>query len=77
MPTLAKRTSKNQLTLPKAIADRFPGVDYFEVTAETDRIVLRPVRLGQADEVRERLAEAGIGPEDVEAAIKAVRRARP
>ena len=77
MPTLAKRTSKNQLTLPKAIADRFPGVDYFEVTAETDRIVLRPVRLGQADEVRERLAEAGIGPEDVEAAIKGVRRARP
>jgi hypothetical protein len=28
---LAKKTSKNQITLPKAIADRFPGVDYFDV----------------------------------------------
>lgn len=77
MATLAKRTSKNQLTLPKPVADRFPGVDYFEVTLEDDRIVLRPVRLGQADEVRERLADAGIGPDDVDAAIRAARRSRP
>lgn len=76
MPTLTKRTSKNQLTLPKAVADRFPGIEYFEVTAEIDRIVLRPVRFGQADEVRERLAAAGIGPRDVEEAIRAARRGR-
>jgi hypothetical protein len=77
MPVLAKKTSKNQLTLPKAVAERFPGVDYFEVSAEADRIVLRPLRLGQADEVRERLAEAGIGPDDVRAALRAARRKRP
>ena len=76
MPTIAKKTSKNQLTLPKAVAERFPGVDYFEVAAEEDRIVLRPVRLGAADEVRERLAEAGIGPEDVAKAIAWARRKR-
>ena len=31
---LAKLTSKNQLTLPKAIASAFPGVSYFEVTEQ-------------------------------------------
>lgn len=69
MPILAKKTSKNQLTIPKAVADRFRGVEYFEVSAEMDRIILRPVRLGQADEVRERLAAAGITDEDVSSAI--------
>ena len=38
----AKRTVKNQITLPKAIVSRFPGVEYFEVTAERDRIILAP-----------------------------------
>ncbi len=77
MPTLAKKTSKNQLTLPKAVADRFPGVEYFEVSADEDRITLKPVRLGQADEVRERLAETGLGADDIAAAIRAARRHRP
>lgn len=77
MPTLAKRTSRNQLTLPKAVADRFPGVEYFEVSADEDRITLKPVRLGLADEVRERLAEAGLGADDVAAALRAARRRRP
>lgn len=77
MTTLAKKTSKNQLTLPKAVVDEFPGVDYFEVAAEADRIVLRPLRLRQADEVRQRLAAAGIGGADIRAAITAARRKRP
>ena len=74
MTVLAKKTSKNQLTLPKAIADRFPGVDYFEVAADAERIVLKPVRLGGAKEIRKRLAAAGIGPHDVEDAIAWARR---
>src|SRR3972149_1130699 len=31
---LAKKTVKNQITLPKKIADRFPRVEYFDVRAE-------------------------------------------
>lgn len=77
MTTLAKKTSKNQLTLPKAVVDRFPGVDYFEVSADEDRILLKPVRLGGGDEVRERLADAEIGPADIAAAIRAARQRRP
>jgi virulence-associated protein VagC len=76
MPTLAKKTSKNQLTLPKAVVARFPGVDYFEVSAEGDRIVLKPVRVGGADEVRERLAVAGIDLSDVSDAVAWARRRR-
>ena len=41
---LAKKASKNQITLPKAIASRFPGVDYFDVREEDGRIVLVPLR---------------------------------
>ena len=33
---IAKKTSKNQLTLPKKIVDRFPDVDYFDVRVEGD-----------------------------------------
>lgn len=39
---LAKKTSKNQLTLPKAAADRLIGVEYFDVREDDKRIVLSP-----------------------------------
>jgi hypothetical protein len=40
---LARRTSKNQITLPERVADQFAGTDTFEVTAEEGKIILRPV----------------------------------
>ncbi len=42
---LAKRTSKNQLTLPKEIVSNFPGIDLFDVTIEENRIVLTPMKV--------------------------------
>ena len=39
---LAKLTSKNQLTLPKAVIADFQGLEYFDVTKENGRIVLTP-----------------------------------
>ncbi len=71
---LAKKTSKNQITLPKKIVDKFPGVDYFDVREEKGQILLFPVRTGRADQVREKLAELGIVAEDVTAAIEWARR---
>ncbi len=41
---LAKLTSKNQLTLPKAVVGQFPGARYFAVRAEKGRIVLVPAK---------------------------------
>ncbi|MGQ0585729.1 MAG: AbrB/MazE/SpoVT family DNA-binding domain-containing protein [Gammaproteobacteria bacterium] len=73
---LAKKTSKNQLTLPKAIVSRFPNVEYYDVTTENDAIVLRPVRTGAADAVREKLDSLGIKEADIEYAIRWARRKR-
>ena len=71
---LAKLTSKNQLTLPKAIASAFPGVSHFDVTEQSGRIVLSPVRLNQGDAVRRKLQELGITERDVTDAIAWARR---
>ncbi len=70
---LAKKTSKNQITLPKDIVSDFPDVDYFEISSEEGRIILEPVRLNQADKVREQLEALGISEGDVEYAIASAR----
>jgi hypothetical protein len=48
---LAKKSSKNQITLPKAIVAAFEDVDYFDVTTQNGRIILEPVRTKKGDEV--------------------------
>jgi hypothetical protein len=67
---LAKMTVKNQLTLPKAVATRFRGVEYFDVSTDGVSIVLKPLQRSRADEVRMRLAELGIVEQDVADAVK-------
>lgn len=71
---LAKKTSKNQITLPKKIVAEFENVEYFEIRAEDGRIILEPVRTGHADEVRDKLDALGIRETDVDAAIRHARR---
>ncbi|GAB4174118.1 MAG: AbrB/MazE/SpoVT family DNA-binding domain-containing protein [Geothermobacteraceae bacterium] len=71
---LAKKTSKNQITLPKKIISRFPGVEYFDVTEDRGRIILMPVQQNKADLVRDKLAEMGIVAEDISAALDWSRR---
>ena len=34
---LAKKTSKNQITLPKEIASKFQGVDYFDIKKDDNK----------------------------------------
>ena len=66
---LAKKTVKNQITLPKAVMTRFAGVEYFDVSTDGNAIVLRPLQASRADEVRDRLAQMGIDEQDVAAAV--------
>jgi bifunctional DNA-binding transcriptional regulator/antitoxin component of YhaV-PrlF toxin-antitoxin module len=66
---LAKLTVKNQLTLPKAVAKNFKGVEYFDVSTDGSSITLRPLQRSRADEVREYLAQLGITEQDVKDAI--------
>lgn len=66
---LAKLTSKNQLTLPKAVLSSYPGAEYFDVSEDNGRIVLTPVRLNRANAVRSKLAKMGITEDDMAEAI--------
>ncbi len=72
---LAKRTSKNQLTLPKAIVQMVGDAEYYDVTTDNGRIVLTPIRLQQADAVRAKLAKLGIAEINVKDAIEWARKA--
>jgi bifunctional DNA-binding transcriptional regulator/antitoxin component of YhaV-PrlF toxin-antitoxin module len=71
---LAKVTSKNQITLPKAVVNQFPGVEYFEVRAEGEKIILEPVRRARTNEVWQKLEMLGITEADVADAVKWARR---
>jgi len=71
---LAKKTVKNQITLPKAVVTRFHGVDYFDVSTDGECIILRPLQRSRAEEVRARLAQLGVDESDVSAAISWARK---
>ncbi|MGC2402708.1 MAG: hypothetical protein WA510_23150 [Acidobacteriaceae bacterium] len=71
---LAKKTSKNQITLPKKVVAHFAGVEYFEVSTDGVSIVLRPLQKSRADEVRARLAQLGIDDKDVTSAVSWARK---
>jgi bifunctional DNA-binding transcriptional regulator/antitoxin component of YhaV-PrlF toxin-antitoxin module len=70
---LAKKTTKNQLTLPKEITDRFPGVDLFDATVERNRIVLVPVKVTpiatSLESIREKMEKLGLSEGDVVDAV--------
>ena len=73
---LAKLTSKNQLTLPKAVIGKFPGARYFEVRAEKGRIVLVPARVTSLAGVWSKIESLGITEKDVEDAVRWARKRR-
>jgi hypothetical protein len=70
---LAKKTSKNQLTLPKEIVKSFPDTEYFDVSVKDRRIILMPVKITPADKtldsVRDKLKKLGITEGDVTEAV--------
>jgi hypothetical protein len=66
---LAKLTVKNQLTLPKAVATRFAGVEYFEVSTDGTSITLRPFQRSRIEEVWAHLEKLGITEQDVNDAV--------
>ncbi len=66
---LAKKTAKNQITLPKKVADQFPATVYFDVRIEEGTIVLEPVDLDAVRRVQEKLRELRIGEADLRKAV--------
>jgi hypothetical protein len=66
---LVKKTTKNQLTLPKSITAAVGPAEYFEVEARNGQIVLTPVRIQRGDAVRAKLAELNLSEQDVADAV--------
>ncbi|MFC1852291.1 AbrB/MazE/SpoVT family DNA-binding domain-containing protein [candidate division CSSED10-310 bacterium] len=71
---LTKKTSKNQVTLPKDIIKNFPEVEYFKVTMEENKIVLTPVKITPIPtpltEIRKKMERLNIRSADVKEAIQ-------
>lgn len=67
---LAKITSKNQLTLPKAVVQEVGGPEYFDIEVRHGQIVLTPVRIQRGDAVRAKLAALGLVEADVADAVR-------
>ncbi len=77
---LAKKTSKNQVTLPKAIVKQLPDVEYFDVSIRDGEVVFRPVVVSSPGErlraVRAKIRALGLTEKDVEGAIRWARNRR-
>ena len=71
---LAKLTSKNQLTLPKAVTQAVEPAEYFDVEARNGQIVLTPVRIQRGDAVRAKLAALSLDDADIGRAVDWARR---
>ena len=71
---LAKLTSKNQITLPKAVVSKFPGAEYFAVREVDGEIILKPVRMHNLDAVWRKIESLGITEKDVADAVRWARR---
>ena len=75
---LAKRTYKNQITIPKSVIEGFAGVEYFDVQKREQEIVLKPVLVRSGSEelemIRRKIAKLGITEKDVEAAVNWARK---
>ena len=71
---LAKKTSKNQVTLPKKIVEGLPETDYFEVSLKAGAVVLRPVTMTEPGRnlaaARRKIRELGLSPKDIENAVR-------
>jgi len=74
---LAKKTSKNQLTLPKGIVEHFPETEYFDIKVEGRKIILSPVKITPAaplEAIRDKMEKLGLKPGDVSASVKWARK---
>ena len=71
---LAKKTSKNQITLPKEIVKAFQDAEYFDVSIKDNAIRLMPVKItpiqSSLDSVREKIKRLGLTEKDVGEAIQ-------
>lgn len=75
---LAKKTYKNQITIPKEALKGLEEIEYFDVCAQGGQIVLKPVVIsGQGERlgrIREKIKALGLTERDIDDAIRWARR---
>lgn len=76
---LCKKTFKNQITLPKKIIEQFGDIEYFDVTAEDNKIILKPVKISSftdlsLSKIRKKISSLGLTEKDIEDAIRWARK---
>lgn len=69
---LAKLTSKNQITIPKALLAQLPESTHFEVTVQDGVILLRPAHLSGDNlaDVRRKMKTLGLNEDAVAEAVQ-------
>ncbi len=71
---LAKRTYKNQVTIPKEVMEEMGDVEYFDVYRRGEEIVLKPVEVTGRGErlnrVRQKIKALGLTGSDIGDAIR-------
>jgi len=69
---LAKITSKNQITIPKAIMAQIPETQYFDLKLEDGVVILRPLVIEgtNLETVRKKIRDLGLKPDCVQGAVQ-------
>jgi hypothetical protein len=70
---LAKKTYKNQITIPKEALKNIEDAEYFDVFTQDGNIILKPVIIQNAQEhlarIRSKIRALGMTEKDIDAAI--------
>lgn len=70
---LAKKTYKNQITIPKEALKEFEEVEYFDVSTRDGQIILKPVVIQahgeRLERIRQKIRALGMKEKDIDDAI--------
>jgi len=69
---LVKITSKNQITIPKKLADKLQDAKYLDAEYRDGALVLKPVQTYETDldTIRSKMEKLGLGEESVQEAVE-------
>ena len=72
---LAKITSKNQLTIPKKIIEKMPGIKHFDIEFKDGVVIMKPIKFYDTnlDQIRAKIKKLGLKEDSVAEAIKWVK----
>lgn len=69
---LAKITSKNQITIPKAIMEQLPPTEYFDLELKEGVVTMQPAQVSTLglETIRAKMKQLGLSEESVTDAVR-------